>query len=56
MDGSYGGHALKSVGYAPLRAVVRDCAAASDAVIATDQAIVPSVLRHLPVDSRIAST
>ncbi len=49
MDGSYGGHALKSVGYAPLRAVVRDCAAASDAVIATDQAIVPSVLRHLRV-------
>ena len=49
MDGSYGGHALKSVGYAPLRAVVRDCAAAADAVIATDQAIVPSVLRHLPV-------
>ncbi len=48
MDGSYGGHALKSVGYAPLRAVVRDCAAASDAVIATDQAIVPAVLRHLP--------
>ena len=44
----YGGHALKSVGYAPLRAVVRDCAAASDAVIATDQAIVPAVLRHLP--------
>ncbi len=49
MDGSYGGHALKGVGYAPLRAVVRDCAAASDAVIATDQAIVPAVLRHLPV-------
>ena len=49
MDGSYGGHSLKSVGYAPLRAVVRDCAAASDAVIATDQAIVPAVLRHLPV-------
>ena len=49
MDGSYGGHALKSVGYAPLRAVVRDCAAAADAVIATDQAIVPAVLRHLRV-------
>jgi glycosyltransferase involved in cell wall biosynthesis len=49
MDGSYGGHALKSVGYAPLRAVVRDCAAAADAVIATDQAIVPAVLQHLRV-------
>lgn len=49
MDGSYGGHALKGVGYVPLRAVVRDCATASDAVIATDQAIVPSVLHHLPV-------
>jgi len=49
MDGSYGGHALKGIGYAPLRAVVRDCAAASDAVIATDQALVPSVLQHLPV-------
>ena len=49
MDGSYGGHPLKRIGYAPLRAVVRDCAAASDVVIATDQAIVPSVLGHLPV-------
>ena len=49
MDGSYGGRALKGIGYAPLRAVVRDCAAASDAVIATDQTLVPSVLRHLPV-------
>jgi glycosyltransferase involved in cell wall biosynthesis len=51
MDGSYGGHALKRIGYAPLRAVVGDCAAAADAVIATDQAIVPSVMRHLPVAS-----
>lgn len=49
LDGSYGGHALKRVGYVPLRAVVRDCATASDAVIATDQAIVPAVLHHLPV-------
>ena len=47
MDGSYGGRRLKRVGYAPLRAVVRDCAAASDAIIATDQAIVPIVMRHL---------
>jgi glycosyltransferase involved in cell wall biosynthesis len=50
VDGSYGGHRLKAVGYAPLRAVVRDCAAASDAVIATDAAIVPAVMRHLPVE------
>jgi glycogen synthase len=51
IDASYGGHRLKGIGYAPLRAVVRDCAAASDAVIATDQALVPSVLRHLPVSA-----
>ena len=31
--------------------MVRDCATSSDAIIATDQAIVPAVLRHLPVDS-----
>lgn len=49
MDGSYGGRPLKGVGYAPLRAVVRDCAASADAVIATDHALEPSVLRHLPV-------
>ena len=49
IDASYGGHTLKGIGYAPLRAVVRDCAAASDAVIATDQALLPSVLRNLPV-------
>ncbi len=51
IDGSYGGHTLKAIGYAPLRAVVRDCASASDAVIATDEAIVPAVHQHLPVDS-----
>jgi len=49
MDGSYGGHRLKGIGYAPLRYVVRDCAAASDAVIATDQALVPVVRRQLSV-------
>jgi len=51
IDGGYGGQRLKAIGYAPLRAVVRDCASASDAVIATDEAIVPAVHRHLPVDS-----
>ena len=50
IDGSYGGQTLKAIGYLPLRAVVRDCASASDAVIATDEAIVPAVRRHLPVD------
>ena len=50
IDGAYGGQRLKAVGYAPLRAVVRDCARASDAVIATDEAIVPAVVRHLPVE------
>jgi glycosyltransferase involved in cell wall biosynthesis len=49
-DGSYGGRGLKALGYAPLRAVVRDCAAASDAVIATDEAIAPAVRRHLDVE------
>jgi glycosyltransferase involved in cell wall biosynthesis len=50
-DGTYGGHALKAPAYAPLRAVVRDCARRSDAVIATDRAIVPTVRKHLPVDA-----
>jgi glycosyltransferase involved in cell wall biosynthesis len=50
IDGGYGGHTLKAIGYAPLRAVVRDCARASDAVIVTDEAIVPAVHRHLPVE------
>jgi glycogen(starch) synthase len=48
VDGSYGGRPLKGLGYLPLRAVVRDCAARSDAIIATDKAIVPIVARHLP--------
>lgn len=48
-DGSYGGRPLKGIGYAPLRRVVRQCAARSDAVIATDRSIVPIVTRHLPM-------
>lgn len=48
-DGRYGGHRFKAVGYAPLRAVVRSCARASDAVIATDQSIEPAVLHHLRI-------
>ena len=47
-DGTYGGHTLKRYGYAPLQAVVRDCARRSDAVIATDRSILPLVHRHLP--------
>src|SRR5262245_30892403 len=53
-DGSYGGQRLKALGYLPLRRVVRATAAAADAVIATDAAIEPAVLAHLPVsDSRV---
>ncbi len=48
-DGRYGGQRLKGLGYAPLQAVVRRTARASDAVIATDEAIRPAVRRHLPV-------
>jgi glycogen(starch) synthase len=47
-DGTYGGRTLKRYGYAPLQAVVRDCARFSDAVVATDRSIVPLVHRHLP--------
>ncbi|HEY8535555.1 MAG TPA: glycosyltransferase family 4 protein, partial [Vicinamibacterales bacterium] len=50
-DGRYGGQRLKGLAYAPLQAVVRRTARASDAVIATDEAIRPAVLRHLPVDA-----
>jgi glycosyltransferase involved in cell wall biosynthesis len=49
VDGSYGGHRLKALGYLPLRRVVRKTAAGADAVIATDAAIEPAVLAHLPV-------
>lgn len=46
-DGSYGGSTLKSLGYFPLRRAVRAAARGADAVIATDQALAPVVLRHL---------
>ena len=47
---------LKRLAYMPLRRAVRECAAAADAVIATDQALVPAVRRHLGVpDERIAT-
>lgn len=46
---------LKRVAYLPLRRAVRECAAAADAVIATDRALVPVVRHHLDVpDERIA--
>ncbi len=48
-DGSYGGHRLKAIGYAPLRAVVRATAAAADVTVATDESITASVLRCLGV-------
>jgi glycogen(starch) synthase len=41
---------LKRVVYAPLQVAVRACAKAADVVIATDRALVPTVLRHLPVE------
>ena len=37
----------KRIGYAPLRAAVRTCAAAGDRIIATDRALEPVVIRHL---------
>lgn len=40
---------LKRLGYRPLQAAVRSCAGAADRVIATDRALAPTVLRHLPV-------
>jgi glycogen synthase len=49
VDGRYGGQRLKALAYLPLRRVVRKTAAAADAVIATDAAIEPAVLAHLPV-------
>ena len=38
---------LKRLGYAPLRAAVRTCARAADAIIATDASLQPAVERHL---------
>jgi glycosyltransferase involved in cell wall biosynthesis len=37
----------KRVGYFPLRAAVRACARAADAIIATDRALEPMIARHL---------
>jgi glycosyltransferase involved in cell wall biosynthesis len=41
---------LKRIAYGPLQSAVRTCARAADAVIATDRALVPTLLRHLPID------
>jgi glycosyltransferase involved in cell wall biosynthesis len=47
---------LKRIAYLPLRRAVRACAAAADAVIATDRSLEPAVRRHLGVpDARIAT-
>jgi glycosyltransferase involved in cell wall biosynthesis len=48
--GEFAGHPLKGLAYAPLRRVVRATAAAADAVIATDSALRPVVVRHLGVE------
>jgi glycosyltransferase involved in cell wall biosynthesis len=40
---------LKQIAYAPLRRIVRRSARAADAVIATDRALEPLVVRHLSV-------
>jgi glycosyltransferase involved in cell wall biosynthesis len=48
-DEGYGGRRLKRVGYEPLRRAVRACARRSDAVIATDRALLPVVERQLGV-------
>jgi glycogen synthase len=41
---------LKRAAYLPLRKAVLTCAAAADAVIATDRALEPVVLRHLKIE------
>jgi glycosyltransferase involved in cell wall biosynthesis len=41
---------LKRAAYVPLQAAVRACARGADAVLATDRALLPVVLQHLPVD------
>jgi glycogen(starch) synthase len=47
---------LKRIGYLPLRRAVRACAAAADAVIATDRSLEPAVRRHLDVpEARIVT-
>ncbi len=40
---------LKRLAYRPLQAAVRACAAAADRVLATDEALVPVIARHLGV-------
>ncbi len=40
---------FKRMAYRPLQAAVRACARAADRVLATDEALVPVVLGHLPV-------
>jgi glycosyltransferase involved in cell wall biosynthesis len=40
---------LKRLAYRPLQAAVRACARAADRVLATDEALVPAVTRHLGV-------
>lgn len=46
---------LKRTAYLPLQVAVRACAKAADVVIATDRALVPTVLKHLPIEaSRVA--
>jgi len=46
---------LKRLAYRPLQAAVRHCARAADRIIATDRALVPTVLRHLQVEERRVS-
>ena len=47
---------LKRIGYLPLRRAVRACAAAADAVIATDRSLEPAVRRHLGVPAERIAT
>ena len=47
--------ALKGAAYAPLRAAVRTCARAADRIIATDRAMVPTVIQHLGVPEAAVS-
>ena len=49
VDGTYGGHPAKRIGYAPLRRAVRLCAQAAERVIATDRAIGPVIVGHLGI-------
>lgn len=46
---------MKRFAYRPLQAAVKACARGADAVLATDRALLPTVLQHLPVDpARVA--